>query len=126
MLDLNIPATTSTPCIRTDTARGVLHMSGDSYPENAFEFFQPVLDWVQAYLGDSSLPLQLDIGLLYLNTSSIRIMMDIFDSAEEAFVAGRDIRLVWHYQPENERVAELAEEFSEDCSFPFEIMAYTG
>ncbi|MGL6071936.1 biofilm regulation phosphoprotein SiaC [Craterilacuibacter sp.] len=123
MNDLNIAATASTPHIRTDFSNGVLHMSGDSYPENAFEFFQPTLDWVNAFLGETQHPLRLEFALLYLNTSSIRIMMDILDCAEEAFQDGRDVSLVWHYQPQNERVSELAEEFKEDCTFPFNITA---
>ena len=28
-------------------------MTGDSYPENSFELFAPVLDWLGAYLGDA-------------------------------------------------------------------------
>ena len=122
MNDLNIAASASTPHIRTDFSSGVLHLSGDSYPENAFEFFQPTLDWVNGFLNETQRPLRLELALLYLNTSSIRIMMDIFDCAEAAFLSGRDVSLVWRYQPENERVAELAEEFKEDCSFPFDIM----
>jgi hypothetical protein len=27
----------------------------------------------------------------------------------------------WSYDPDNERVGELAEEFREDCTFPFTI-----
>ena len=44
MTDLTIPGTASTPTIRTDSAQGVLFMSGDSYPENSFELFGPVIE----------------------------------------------------------------------------------
>lgn len=122
MNDLTIAATQSTPGIRTDSAAGLLAMAGDSYPENSFELFGPVIRWVEQYLEAGSAPLRVELRLLYLNTSSIRAMMDIFDLLEEAHRRERTVAVVWYYDHRNERVRELAEEFAEDCSFPFEIL----
>ncbi|SMC19161.1 protein of unknown function [Andreprevotia lacus DSM 23236] len=122
MNDLHIPASQSTPEIRTDSAAGTLLMRGDSYPENSFELFSPLLGWVQRYLAETVQPLVLNLHLLYLNTSSVKVMMEIFDNLEEAHAGGRTVSVNWHYDQENERVAELAEEFKEDCSFPFNIV----
>lgn len=120
MNNLNIESTQSTPSIFADAAAGVVEMRGDSYPENSFELFSPVMQWIEAYLrGESGLTLNL--YLLYLNTSSVKAMMDIFDILEEAHRAGRKVAVNWFYDEQNERVAELAEEFKEDCSFVFEI-----
>ncbi|VFR17173.1 FIG057251: Fe-S oxidoreductase [plant metagenome] len=121
MNDLNISATQSTPSVSADFERGVLHMRGDSYPENSFELFGPVIRWVEEYLSSTDKPLRLELELLYLNTSSVKAMMDILDLVEEAYRDKRDVSLRWVYDQQNERVAELAEEFKEDCSFPFEI-----
>jgi len=123
MKDLDIAQTGSTPAIRADAAGGVLSMRGDSYPENSFALFQPVLEWVDQYLCDSDRPLKLELELLYLNTSSVRALMDILDLLEEAHRNDRHVSAVWLYDAANERVAELAQEFREDCSFPFEIVA---
>lgn len=124
MTDLNIPATQSTPGITAANSSGILTMRGDSYPENSFKFFAPVIDWVENYLTESTAPLHLHLRLLYLNTSSVKAMMDIFDLLEESHANGRDVAVTWFYDSENERVAELAEEFKEDCTFPFEIQEH--
>lgn len=118
MSDLHIPGTQSTPAIQGDWQAGRLSMQGDSYPENSYELFGQVIDWVERFLADGQRPLELDLRLLYLNTSSIKAMMDILDLLEEAHQGGRPVNLRWHYDRRNERVAELAEEFREDCSFP--------
>jgi hypothetical protein len=123
MTDFYIAGTQATPEIRTDWDTGVLHMKGDSYPENSFELFSQVFDWIERYLRESDRPLALQLQLLYLNTSSIKAMMDIFDMLEAAFGESRNVAVTWRYDPRNERVAELAEEFKEDCSFPFDIVA---
>lgn len=121
MTNLNIPATQSTPGITATWESGNLSMRGDSYPENSFKFFVPIIEWIKSYLADSVAPLHLDLHLLYLNTSSVKGMMDIFDILEEAYIGGKDVSVTWFYEADNERVAELANEFREDCSFLFEI-----
>ncbi|WP_444678156.1 biofilm regulation phosphoprotein SiaC [Halomonas sp. E19] len=119
--DLNISGSQSTPTIVSDWQAGMLSMQGDSYPENSFELFDSVIDWVQRFLAEETRPLTLTLALIYLNTSSVKAMMDIFDLLEEAHQGGRGIQVTWHYDPRNERIAELAEEFREDCTFPFDI-----
>ncbi|CAE6883577.1 MULTISPECIES: biofilm regulation phosphoprotein SiaC [Pseudomonas] len=122
--ELNIPSTQSTPAIQGDWQTGILAMQGDSYPENSFELFDQVIQWVERYLNDEARPLKLELTLLYLNTSSIKAMMDIFDLLEDAHQQGRSVSVNWHYDNRNERVAELAEEFREDCTFDFSILAF--
>lgn len=125
MNNIAITGTSSTPAILADWQEGCLSMQGDSYPENSFDLFQPVIAWVKDYLTGESRPLRLEFELVYLNTSSIRVLMDILDMAEEHHRQGRAVSLCWRYDPANERVAELAAEFKEDCSFPFAITAKT-
>lgn len=121
MDNLKIESTQSTPSIMTDAAAGVMEMGGDSYPENSFELFSPAMKWIEDYLATQDRPLTLNLHLLYLNTSSVKAMMDIFDILEDAHRAGRKVAVNWFYDEQNERVADLAEEFKEDCSFPFKI-----
>lgn len=121
MNDIDIRGTQSIPRIVSSRAEGLLRMDGDSYPENSYELFGPVIEWVEDYLAREARPLLLDLSLLYLNTSSIRAMMDIFDLLQAAHEGGRQVAVRWRYDRRNERVRELAEEFAEDCSFPFRI-----
>lgn len=123
MSNLSIPGTQSTPAIEGDWEQGTLFMQGDSYPENSYEMFQQVFDWVERFLVTAERSLTLELHLLYLNTSSIKAMMDIFDQLEEAHQQDKAVAVNWRYDPRNERVAELAEEFKEDCTFPFAILA---
>lgn len=124
MNDFSIPSSQSTPEVRSDWAAGQLFMAGDSYPENSFEMFQQVFEWIEGYLSEGGKPLSLELRLLYLNTSSVKAMMDVFDLLEAAHQDGAQVQVNWYYDPQNERVAELAEEFKEDCSFTFNIISH--
>lgn len=123
MTTIEIAATPSTPAI--SAADGKLTLRGDSYPENSFAFFAPILEWVERNLAPADASLQMDLYLLYLNTSSVKAMMDLFDLLEAAHKLGKQVQVNWYYDPQNMRVAELAEEFKEDCSFDFNITAET-
>ncbi|BDU78234.1 biofilm regulation phosphoprotein SiaC [Mesoterricola sediminis] len=120
--DLHIAATASSPAVEALAGDGCLRIAGESYPENAFAFFSPVLTWVDAYLETPDRPLRVELELTYLNTSSIKCMMDLLDGLELAHAGGREVRIVWFYDPENDRALDLAEEFREDLALPFEIV----
>ncbi|MCG2583777.1 biofilm regulation phosphoprotein SiaC [Massilia sp. TS11] len=120
-MKLQLPGSASAPRIDADWERGELRLSGDSYPENSFEYYAPMLDWLDAYLRDPPGPLRLQLYLKYLNTSSVKVLMDVLDALEDAWLAGHDVRVDWYLDPSNPRGAELAGEFREDCSFPFQL-----
>ena len=123
MNDFSIAGSQSSPAIQSDWANGVLSMQGDSYPENSYELFHQVIEWIERYLAEAGRPLRLELHLLYLNTSSIKAVMDIFDLLEAAHQEGKPVAVNWHYDRRNERVVELSEEFKEDCTFPFMILS---
>ncbi|PKM09784.1 MAG: hypothetical protein CVV15_07900 [Gammaproteobacteria bacterium HGW-Gammaproteobacteria-5] len=123
MNDFSIPGSQSTPAIQSDWDKGIVSMQGDSYPENSYELFHQVYEWIERFLGEAAHPLSLELRLLYLNTS-IKAMMDIFDLLEAAYQEGRQVAVNWYYDIRNERVVELAEEFKEDCTFPFSIQSH--
>ena len=122
MKDFSISGTQSSPAIQGNWDGGILSMQGDSYPENSYDLFSHVFIWVKSFLNESDRPLVLELQLLYLNTSSIKALMDILDLLEEAHQSGRAVSVNWRYDQRNERVAELAEEFKEDCTFSFNII----
>lgn len=121
--DLCLEATQYSPAVRTDWQKGRIQMSGESYPENTYDFFSQIIAWLESYLLNVSAPLTMELQLSYLNTSSIRAMIDLFDILQDANDDGRDVRVIWLYDSRNPRASELGEEFKEDYTFPFEITA---
>lgn len=121
METLCIEGTKSTPEILFDHSTGVLSMSGESYPENSFEFFRPILSWISRFTVVHNGPITLKVHLSYLNTGSTKCMMDIFDLLEESFLKGKEVMVHWYCDQENERALETAEEFEEEVTLPFII-----
>jgi hypothetical protein len=126
MNNLHLAATSATPLVDFNADNGVLTISGESYPENAFEFFKPLLAWVSEYLKPSSGTVTAEIALSYLNTSSIKSVMDLLDLLEVAHRGGHVIALRWSYDAENDRALEMIEEFKEEVTIPFFIVPLAG
>jgi len=122
MNDLHTPGSDITPEIDASWQAGRLTMRGDSYPENALELFAPVTDWVSKFLLTSGRGSSLDLYLNYLNTSSVKAVVDIFEILEVAYSNGASIEVHWFYERGNERAADVANEFKEDCCFPFDVL----
>jgi hypothetical protein len=77
-------ATQSTPAVEANWDAGLLRMEGESYPENTYDVYVNIVTWVDSYLIASNRPLRVELHLDYLNTSSIRAMIDIFDRLQVA------------------------------------------
>lgn len=123
MHDLHIPPTPSTPQIIARGETGQMHIKGDAYPENAHDLFGKIIDWIERHLASASAQvLHMELELVYLNTSSVRAMMDIFDELEVAHARGDDISVVWYFDIANSRAGDLAQEFKEDYTFPFQVI----
>jgi len=122
MNPLVIEETGSTPSIIFDPESETLYIAGESYPENSFDFYAPVVDWLKKTLHRSS-KFTLDISITYMNSSSTKCLLDIMDIMEDAFSSAADIRIIWRYDKENPRSYEMAEDFREEVTFPFEIEA---
>jgi len=115
MDNLIIEATKYTPEIKFDAENNQLELTGETYPENTAEFYAPVFSWLDEYLEqieDNMVTVNLEIN--YFNSSSSKVLMDMFDKFEETVNEGKKITLNWIYDKDNESALEYGEEFQED------------
>jgi hypothetical protein len=119
---LDIHQTASTPLVNYDPEACLLRIYGESYPENSFEFYAPVIKWVKDHLEKLG-GLGLDINVSYLNSSSTKCILDLLDLLEDAHLKGARIAIIWRYDKDNPRSLDLAKEFQEEITLAFSIVA---
>ncbi len=117
---LSLEGTEDTPKIVLDKANGIFEISGRSLPEDSAEFFQPVLDWLDAYKEKSSPKTNFMFKLEYFNTASSKLILDILSKLEE--ISGAKVQ--WYFHEDDEDMQEAGEEFSELVEVPFEFKTY--
>ncbi|OQY56715.1 MAG: hypothetical protein B6245_17955 [Desulfobacteraceae bacterium 4572_88] len=115
MDNLKLEATKYTPEIAFDCENHLLEIIGESYPENIAEFYAPVFEWLEAYLGQlGTQDVTVNMELIYFNSSSSKVLLDLFELLEDAVDDGKKITVNWIYEPEDEDTLEFGEEFQED------------
>ncbi len=113
MQNLKIEATKYTPEIDLDGS-GTISLIGKSYPENTFEFYAPVMKWLEEYFEASPAETTVvNMEIIYFNSSSSKLFFDFFDLLEENSTENK-IEINWIFDEENESAEEAGEDFIED------------
>jgi hypothetical protein len=114
MESIKIEQTKYTPEISLDADSGIISMIGKSYPENTFDFYKPVMDWMETYFdGNTQDKTVINMEIIYFNSSSSKLFFDFFDLVKEASEENT-IEINWIYDEENESALEAGEDFKED------------
>ncbi|HPF17069.1 MAG TPA: DUF1987 domain-containing protein [Thermotogota bacterium] len=119
---IQIDSTPTSPKVYFDEKTHVFLIEGESYPENSFEFYKPVFNWFDEVFPNLD-RMELHLKISYMNSSSVKCILDVMTILEEAFEAGKNVRIKWFYEPENSRSLEMAEDFKEDLDLPFEVLS---
>lgn len=127
MENLCIAKTKYTPEINFNYSDYLLTIKGESYPENTSKFYGPVmsslLDFLDS-LGDQEVTLNIELD--YFNSSSSKVLMDLFDTLDERVAIGKKIIVNWLYEPDSDSAMEYGEEFKEDVQhLTFNLMEKT-
>jgi len=126
MTRFSVQATKSSPHIDFDPETCILEIRGESYPENCSNFYSPVFDWLERFLSNArNERVELNMEILYFNSSSSKTFMDLFDMLDSEAAKGRNIVVNWRYHEENETAMECGEEFMEDVrNLRFNLVEY--
>lgn len=111
MENLIIEETKYTPAISLDV-NGTISIVGKSYPENTFEFYAPVMEWLSAYFEEGNKKLTLNMEITYFNSSSSKLFFDMFDLLDEN--NNDELVINWIYDEDNESALEAGEDFKDD------------
>lgn len=121
---LIIEATDDTPKVVLDPSNDDFEFSGKSLPEDVTTFYSPVMDWLDAYADSPNTKTVVKFNLVYFNTASSKLILDILFKLEEIFDDGNDVAIEWHYQEEDEDMEEAGEEYGDLVEMPLELKSY--
>jgi SiaC family regulatory phosphoprotein len=114
MENINIEATEYTPKVILDEKKNLIEIKGNSFPENSFEFYEPVVEWIKKYFEDGGRSTTINISINYFNSSSSQQFFDIFDFFEEANNNNNSLKINWLYDEKNESAEEAGKDFVEE------------
>jgi len=62
--------------------------------------------------------------MIYFNTASSKLIMDILLKLEEMVEDGANIKVEWYYQEDDEDMMEAGEEFSDIVEVDFDLKTF--
>lgn len=122
MKNLTIAATVKTPFVHFDCDKGFLIINGHSCPDDPANYYREVVEWISCYFEYYNQPTTLHFYIEYINTSSSKIFINIFDLLDEFFRKGRDVKVNWFFNSRNRCAMEWGHEFKNDLALPFDIV----
>jgi hypothetical protein len=114
---IHISATQRTPEVVFDPTQRTVLIRGESYPEDPFEFYAQPLDAIYSFLGgrhDGQIVFEFD--LVYFNSSSAKVLIDLFCRIEMSAQEGNQIFVRWLCEQDDDNMQELGTEFAQELS----------
>lgn len=123
MQSLYLDKTNRTPQIILDPQKDHFEIKGRSIPENSVDFYQPVMEWMDAYRQSPNKYTRLVVRLEYFNTSSSKCLVELLRKLEHIFLDGHEVELEWYYEEQDEDMRESGEDFKEILKIPIRMIA---
>ncbi|MBF0194204.1 MAG: DUF1987 domain-containing protein [Magnetococcales bacterium] len=115
MDNIHIEATERSPEINFNFQDNVYLIKGESYPEDVPAFFGPNINQLKDHLADmDSGKVTFNFELIYFNSTSAKVIMQLFDLLEDSADNGVDVTVNWIFESDDDNMEELGEEFGED------------
>jgi hypothetical protein len=115
-----LEATKMTPEVVLDPQNKVFSISGSSRPENPMQFYKPIFDWITEYIENSSGRFTFEVKMSYFNTSTSKILLDLFELFER-LAEEKDIHVIWYHESDDDEMQEAGEELLDLVEISYEI-----
>ncbi len=116
---ISIQATESTPTIKCDFENELIEILGRSIPENATEFYSPLIEWVTDFGNSEKQNLKIIFFLDYLNSISFKMIFEILLLTEKIKQDGKNVSILWKYDEGDEQILDEGSYFSSKLDIPF-------
>ena len=115
MNDIYIARTMESPEVDFKFSNNTLSLTGEAYPENAGEFFNPLLYALKSYLAKrDGILIQFNFRLTYFNSASTKMLYSIFSLLNETACTRNQVVLNWHHDEDDDTILEYGEAVKDD------------
>ncbi len=116
MFKLEKEKTHSTPYILVDESIGYMKFVGESYNENALEFYREIMIWLKEYLQTEFGLFTFDCEMQYFNSSTAKLLLEMLMLMDNAERENNHIVINWICHQFNEVMVMCGEDFQLDLS----------
>ena len=101
-----------TPDVKLEVETGNCFIKGESYLEDAIDFYNKITNWLKEHLATFNKPIHLMIRLNYFNTSSSRGILTLLTEMALCQQQGKQVKISWYYPvPDEDDIRVELEDF---------------
>ncbi|MDR2037577.1 MAG: DUF1987 domain-containing protein [Bacteroidales bacterium] len=120
MESIRIEKTTKSPLFILED--GYIGIAGRSIPQNARKLYKACFDWVDTYSKQPLKETKVDLFFEYIDTSSIRCVVDILTSLDSIKSEDNQIVVNWYYEFQDDDLKELGTYIQAYLKIPFNFI----
>ena len=124
MKNILIPAVKETPyfpMVHFDYEKGVCEISGESYMEDCYKFYIPLIEWINDYCSKNKY-IVFNFKLFYFNTQSSRMLLKIFETLTEFKAHGGEPTINWYYLRSDPDMIDEIEDFQHESGLAINLI----
>lgn len=117
-------ATPYFPEVNFDFEKGECEIKGESYMEETYKFYLPLINWIKEYTKNEKKKLDLNIKLVYLNTSSTKCVLDILELLKDYEDQGGDVSINWFFDKSDPDMIDEVEDFEAESGIKIKLIEF--
>lgn len=122
MEKLEIVAQENSPYILLDGENLKFEIVGQSLPENVFNIYTPVLEWLKTNLVKVNGKIIFKFDVFYFNSSSAKMFAEIINILESLKQSGKEIEIHWFFEMDDVDMEEEGKHYQKNSTVPFVLI----
>jgi hypothetical protein len=111
------------PNVCMDKENNIMRIEGKSLPEDAIDFFSPIVAWIDEYSKDPNEKSVLELKVYYFNTASSKMILYMLEKFVLIAKEGHDVEIHWYYHEDDEDMLEAGEIYAERINFDIKLIS---
>lgn len=116
---MHIDGTRVTPYINIE--KGKIEIKGRSIPEDALEFYTPIVNSIQEYFNSAEGNTEIVFHLEYINSGSKKFITNMLVVINDYYKSGKSITAEWFYDSDDDSMLELGSDLKAMVQLPFNL-----
>ena len=113
------------PSAMFNAETGVCDIVGESYMEEAYKFYLPLINWIKDFIREKKQKIELNIKLIYFNTSTTKCLLDIFEILKNyKEEENGEIEITWFYDKDDPDMIDEVKDFEKEADLSINIKEF--
>lgn len=119
---VTIEPSEDTPTIIMDPGKPEIVIKGSSFPEDAIQFYTPVIEWINENEKLFTKTLVCEFSYSILSSASNKMVFEILLKLEKLKEKGKEIHVKWMYSGYDEDMYDEGRGFKESMNLKFDLI----